>query len=109
MMFNCENCPKKHTDDCPIDYEKINGNSDVFEGMRRVRDNCLMGCHPGVREYLMKDVIKELKSERERMLFTQDELCSLFLIVDSYMERTNDKRQETMELIDKIQSLRIEP
>jgi len=51
---------------------------------------------------------EELKKERE-WVFTQDELQSLFLIVDAYIERTNDKTQETMKLLDKIESLRSEP
>lgn len=60
---NCYTCPKSHTKDCPIDYEKTNGNSDIFDGISRVRDNCLMGCHPFVKEWLMKDVIDELEQQ----------------------------------------------
>jgi hypothetical protein len=58
---NCHTCPKEHTKNCPIDFEKSNDNSDIFDGMNRVTRNCLMGCHPGAREYLMKDVIEELE------------------------------------------------
>ena len=57
---NCATCPKEHTKKCPIDYEKSNGNSDIFDGMNRVTRNCLMGCHPNAREYLMQDVIEKL-------------------------------------------------
>lgn len=64
---NCESCPKQHTKDCPIDFEKSNGNSDIFGGMNRVTRNCLMGCHPDTKAWLMKDVMKELE-RRANML-----------------------------------------
>jgi len=58
---NCSTCPKEHTKKCPIDFEKCHGNSDIYNGMRRVTDNCLMGCHPDAPAYLMAPVIQELE------------------------------------------------
>jgi len=58
---NCGNCPNQYTDKCSIDYKDCLGNSDVFKGMDRVRNHCLMGCHPNTGAYLMAPVIKELE------------------------------------------------
>jgi len=58
---NCSTCPKEHTKKCPIDFEKSNGNSDIFNGIRRVTDNCVMGCHPKAREWLIWDEMRELE------------------------------------------------
>ena len=60
---NCGNCPKEHTKKCPIDLKGSYGNSDIFDGVRRVTNNCLMGCHPGAKAWLMKGVIGVLESE----------------------------------------------
>ena len=62
---NCSTCSKENTKKCPIDFRGLNGNSDILSGMLRVTNHCLMGCHPGAREWLMKDVIKELEHSIE--------------------------------------------
>ena len=61
---NCGNCTKEHTYECPIDLHKSHGNSDIFDGIRRVTSNCPMACHPDARAYLMADVIKGLKKAK---------------------------------------------
>jgi len=58
---NCGNCTKEHTYECPIDLHKSHGNSDIFDGIRRVTSNCPMACHPNAREYLNAGVIQELE------------------------------------------------
>jgi hypothetical protein len=69
---NCDTCPKNHTKDCPIDYEKSNGNSDIFDGMSRVRNNCIMACHPFARQWLVEDIVKELEMLKENKQLNMD-------------------------------------
>jgi len=52
---NCRNCHAIHDDRCPIEFA-----TDKCDAYRITQ---ITGClfHPGAREYLMKDVIKELE------------------------------------------------
>jgi len=80
---NCSTCPKENTKKCPIDFRGLNGNSDILGGMLRVTNRCLMGCHPGAREWLMKDVITELKHKQAN---AQGEISYHFFDDDCYRE-----------------------
>ncbi len=57
--YHCGNCPKEHTKDCPIDLWGSYGNSDIFDGIRRVTNNCLMGCHPSAQAALRAEGAKQ--------------------------------------------------
>jgi len=67
---NCGNCPNKGTEQCPYDVICFNeDHCDFIQPFKRSDEfmkfsmACGLLCHPGARDWLMRDVLQELEKK----------------------------------------------